>query len=136
MTTVYHTPLVASPKAAANAATFNSVFAELDTAIGQAGGGSAATEAYLRANWAAALANITTVNSYHGTYDQLITSAEVEWPDGSTGTYTATSFDATWEEVTAWNLDHDDSGGNIAYAGLVRNASGQITTPATPTYTP
>lgn len=128
MTTNYHTPIPSSPKQAAYAATFNSVYSELDTAIGLAGGGANASDNYIYAAFQAALARMSGNPTYDAVYTDVIKTVNVTWPDGSAGVYTAVTINATWEEPTVWTLTHVDSGKTLTASGLVRNAAGQITT--------
>ena len=130
MTTAYHTAI--SNGAVANASTVNTPLSALDTAIGLAGGGSGATEAYLLANFDAALSRPTSTPTYHGTYTNVIASMPVLWPDGSVGAYTATVINSTWEEATTWTLTHVDSSKTLRSQGLARDSNGLITTQ--PTY--
>lgn len=128
MTTNYHTAIISIPKQKANASTINSPLSELDTAIGLGGGGADATDAYILANFEAALAHMSSSPGYDVVYTDVIEVAAVIWPDGSAGVYTAVTIDATWLEPTEWTLTHADSGKTLTASGLVRNAAGQITT--------
>jgi len=135
VTTVYHTPIPSSPKQPANAATFNAPLGELDAAIGLAGGGADASDAYLLDNFLAAYLHPSAAPTYDVTYTDVVKTVAVLWPDGSAGVYTAVTIDATWLEPTQWTITHADSGKTLTASGLVRNASGQITTPYTYTVT-
>ena len=126
MTTDYHVAIATG--AAANAATFNTPLSALDTAIGNLGGGADATSDYIYAAWPAALSRFAGAPTYDVTYTDVVASASIFWPDGSAGTYTATTIDATWLEATAFTLTHTDSGLTLTGTGMVRNAAGQITT--------
>lgn len=96
------------------------------------GGGITVTpEAYLLANWAAALERFNGAPTAHGTYADMIGSANVIWPDGAAGVYTAVTIDATWLETTHWTLTHAALGLTLTFSGLARNADGFITTPGT-----
>ncbi len=64
-------------------------------------------------------------------YPDLIGSANVIWPDGSNGVYTAVTVNATWLEATHWTLTHVVLGLTLTFSGLVRDANGFITTPGT-----
>lgn len=68
------------------------------------------------------------VPTYHGTYTDLIIGGTVQWPDGSAGTFTATSVNATWRLVDAFTVSHTDSGLTVTQAAVTRSADGQITT--------
>jgi hypothetical protein len=122
MTTNYHTEIVRG--AAANASTFNSPLAELDEAITNLVGGGSVTDQTL-AEWvegedfeATALTRNTA---------GVVTSATVKWPDGSAGTFTATTVNGTWDAIDAYTITHTDSGKTVTQAAVTRDANGNIT---------
>lgn len=130
MTTYFHTPIAYN--ADADSAVVNAPIAQLDEAVSKQGGGTAARTNYLLAHWAAALERLNGAPTAHGTYPDLIGSANVIWPDGSAGAYTVTAVDANWIVVTGFTLTHAQSGRTLTYSGLVLNSTtGFITTPAT-----
>ena len=129
MTTQFHD--VIATGAAANASVFNAPLSQLDTAIGNLGGGADATSDYIYATWPAALSRFAGVPTYDGPYTDVVSTLAIVWPDGSAGTYTATAIDSVWLEATAFTLTHADSGLTLTGTGLVRNAAGQITTKMT-----
>ena len=135
MTTNYHTPIPSSPPQNADAATFNSVYGELDQAVTLGGGGSNATDYYILGNFLDALSDFRGNPTYDVTYTDVIKTVAVYWPDLSEGTYTAVTIDGTWLEPTEWTLTHVASGKTLTSSGLVRNAAGQITTNPTLTIT-
>ena len=135
MTTNYHTPIPSSPPQDADAATFNSVYSELDTALTLLGGGSSATDYFILAHFLGALANMRGNPTYDAVYTDVVETVNVYWPDLSEGTYTAVTIDGTWLEPTEWTLTHVASGKTLTSSGLVRNAAGQITTKPTLTIT-
>ena len=55
------------------------------------------------------------------------TSAVVEWPDGSAGTYTATDYNTTHEVYDGYTISHTASGKTVTQAAVTRNADGAIT---------
>ena len=128
MTTNYHTPIPSSPPQNADAATFNSVYGELDQAVTLGGGGSNATDYYILGNFLDALSDFRGNPTYDVTYTDVIKTVNVAWPDSSTGVYTAVTIDATWLEPTEFTVTHVLSGLTLTGSGLVRNAAGQITT--------
>lgn len=124
MTTNYHTAIPSSPKQAAGAATFNSRLSDLDTAIGLGGGGADATATVLKA-WVESGAYQMTIITPDS--DKVISSATVKWPDGSSGTFTRTSKNATWVAVDAYTITHVDSGQIVTQPAVTRDSSGTIT---------
>lgn len=66
--------------------------------------------------------------TYDATYTTVISSATVQWPDGSAGTFTTTSIDGTWEAIDAFTITHDDTGLTVTQAAVTRNAAGYVTT--------
>lgn len=124
MSQIFHTPIpFGSP---ANAVTFNSVYEELDYAVGIQGGGVNATNNYLLNCWMAALNRMTSVTT---DVNGLITNADVIWPDGSTGEYEVLDTDPVWLEATAWRITHFSSGKTLSFSGLTRDINGRILTP-------
>ncbi len=100
-------------------------------AMDPGGGIVVSSEGYILGNWAAALERLNGAPTPHGTYPDLIGSANVIWPDGSNGVYTAVTVNATWLEATHWTLTHVVLGLTLTFSGLVRDANGFITTPGT-----
>lgn len=125
MSTVYHTAIATG--AAANASTFNTPLGALDAAIGNAGGGSGATAAILKAWTSGECFELTSI-TYDGTYTQVVSTATVKWPDGSAGTFTTTNINTTWEAIDAYTISHTDSGKTVTQSLVTRNADGRITT--------
>lgn len=125
MTTDYHTAI--STGAAANAATFNTPLAALDAAVGDWGGGANITDEVLK-GWAVAGAFKMTSKTPDTTYPNVVASATVVWPDGSAGTFTATSINGEWEAVDAYTITHTDSGLTVTQSAVTRDANGVATT--------
>ena len=91
-----------------------------------AGGGEVLTENQRLASWAeggAYEATSVTRNS-----DGVATEATVKWPDGSAGTFTATTIDSEWNAVNAYTISHTDSGKTVTQAAVTRNSDGAVTT--------
>ena len=63
------------------------------------------------------------------TYDEtgVILSADIKWPDGSSGTYTRTSKSAEWNMVDAYMVTHDTSGATVSQPLMTRDAYGNVT---------
>ena len=59
--------------------------------------------------------------------DGVITTASVVWPDGSTGTFTRTTKNATFLTIDAYTVTHVSSGKTITQAAVTRDASGNVT---------
>lgn len=136
--------------AAANAATVNSPLSQLDTAIGTLAslpttaktslvasiaelyatvitGGANITAAQLK-EWTEAGAYEITAVTYSTTYLSVVSTATVKWPDGSAGTFTATTINATFEAIDAYTISHTASGLTVTQAAVTRNTDGSVTT--------
>lgn len=122
MTTNYHTPIAFA--AAADSAVVNAPLSALDTAITGLAGGAAVANATLIA-WAEAEAYQAI--SLTRDEDGVVSGATVLWPDGSAGTLTRTSKNATWLAVDAYTLTHAASGKTVTQAAVTRNADGAVT---------
>lgn len=123
MTTDYHTAITTG--AAANAATFNSPLAAIDAAVGKLGGGAGATAEVLK-GWAEGELYETTAVTWDS--DGVVSSATVKWPDGSAGTFTRTSKNATWLAIDAYTITHALSGQTVTQAAVTRDAAtGNVT---------
>jgi len=59
--------------------------------------------------------------------DGRITSATVKWPDGSSGVFTATNWNATHEVYDGYTITHADSSKTVTQAAVTRNAEGAVT---------
>lgn len=94
--------------------------------ISDAPGGTLATDQQL-ISWTESAAYELTAITYHGTYTTVVATATAKWPDGSAGTWTATTIDATWEAVNAYTISHTLSGKTVTQAAVTRNADGNIT---------
>ncbi|OWL95087.1 hypothetical protein CBQ26_13630 [Deinococcus indicus] len=58
--------------------------------------------------------------------DGLVTTATVTWPDGSTGTLTATNYNATHSVYDGFTVTHA-SGKTVTQAAVTRDSSGAVT---------
>lgn len=56
--------------------------------------------------------------------NDVITSATVKWPDGSAGTFTATTINSTSHLIDAFTVTHTASGKTVTQAAVTRNADG------------
>lgn len=83
--------------------------------------------------WTYDIFDMLTSVSYHATYIYVPSSATINWPDGSSGTYTTTAYDATNEEWSSFTATHTDSGKTVTQSAVTRNSNGQITTRPTMT---
>ncbi len=72
------------------------------------------------------------------TYDSdgVVTTATVLWPDGSAGTFTTVTKNATFLTIDAFTVTHTTSGKTITQALVTRSASGQVTVKPALTITP
>lgn len=59
--------------------------------------------------------------------DGVITTASVSWPDGSTGTFTRTTKNATFLTIDAYTVTHTDSGKTVTQPAVTRDSSGNVT---------
>lgn len=59
--------------------------------------------------------------------DGVVTTATVKWPDGSAGTFTTVTKNATFLTIDAFTISHTDSGKTVTQALVTRNVSGQLT---------
>lgn len=75
--------------------------------------------------WAASEAYA--INSATRDSDGVITTASVVWPDGSTGTFTRTTKNATFLTIDAYTVTHAASGKTVTQAAVTRDASGNVT---------
>lgn len=122
MSTNYHTAI--STGAAANASTVETPLAALDQALTNLHGGAAAPDDVLKA-WAEAEAYELTAITRDA--DGVPTTATVKWPDGSAGTFTTVTKNATWLAVDAYTITHTASSKTVTQAAVTRDASGDIT---------
>lgn len=60
--------------------------------------------------------------------DGVVTTATVQWPDASAGTFTTTTKDTTWLAVNAYTISHTASGKTVTQAAVTRAADGSIST--------
>ncbi len=59
--------------------------------------------------------------------DGVITVASITWPDGSPGTLTRTSKNATFMAVDAYTITHTRSGKTVTQSAVTRDADGSVT---------
>lgn len=58
--------------------------------------------------------------------DGVITAADVTWPDGSAGVFTATTVNATWKAIDAYTVTHVATSKTVTQAAVTRNGSGEV----------
>jgi hypothetical protein len=75
--------------------------------------------------WALAEAYVETDPTYDS--NLWIASSPVEWPDGSSGTYTTTAKDSTLGIPISWTITHIDSGKTVTQPTITLNSNGQVT---------
>ena len=122
MTTYFHTAITTG--AAANAAVINAPLAALDAVLYAAGGGATASPATLK-QWTEGLCYELTAITRDA--DGTVASATAKWPDGSAGTFTRTSKNATWLAVDAYTITHAASSKTVTQAAVTRDGNGDIT---------
>ena len=59
--------------------------------------------------------------------DGVITTATVAWPDGSAGTFTRTTKNATFLTIDAYTVTHTDSGKTVTQTAVTRDSNGNVT---------
>lgn len=59
--------------------------------------------------------------------DNVITTATVKWPDGSAGTFTTVTKDATWLAINAYTITHTTSSKTVTQTAVTRDGSGNVT---------
>lgn len=59
--------------------------------------------------------------------DGVITTATVSWPDGSAGTFTRTTKNATFLTIDAYTVTHTDSAKTVTQAAVTRDSNGNVT---------
>lgn len=122
MSTYLHTAITTG--AAANAAVINAPLGQLDAVMYAAGGGATVSPAVLK-QWTEGLCYEMTAITRDG--DGTVSAATVKWPDGSAGTFTRTSKNATWLAVDAYTITHTVSGSTVVQSAVTRNAAGDVT---------
>jgi hypothetical protein len=94
----------------------------------QTSAATANTTSVLLRDWTEGESYEMTSITYDGTYTSVVSSATVKWPDGSTGTFTTTTINATWVAIDAYTVSHTDSGLTVTQSAVTRNGAGNITT--------
>jgi hypothetical protein len=117
----YHTAVALG--AFANAAIVDAPDGQLDQAITNLHGGASVPDDVLK-EWTAGEDFEITAAGYD--VDEVVTTATVKWPDGSAGTFTTTSKNATWLAIDAFTITHTTSGKTVTQAAVTRNANGSI----------
>ena len=87
-------------------------------------GSSAVTDAKLK-EWTEGGDYEITAATYDA--DNVITTATVKWPDGSAGTFTMTSKDATWLAINAYTITHTIASKTVTQATVTRDSNGNVT---------
>lgn len=102
----------------------NELDADVSSLVGLLGG-AGVSDAQLKA-W-------TEAGSYEPTSitwdsDGVVTTATVQWPDASAGTFTTTTKNTTWLAVDAYTITHADSSQTVTQAAVTRDSNGNVTT--------
>lgn len=98
--------------------------AALDQAITNLHGGANVTDDTLK-GWTEGENYELTSITRNG--DGVITSATAKWPDGTSGTFTATTVNGTWLGIDAYTVTHAASGKIVTQTVVTRNADGDVT---------
>lgn len=79
----------------------------------------------------------TLTEAWAGTFtrdgNDTVTSAAVVWPDGSAGTFTTVTINATFLAIDAFTVSHTNSGLTVTQAAVTRNSNGAVTVRPIPT---
>jgi hypothetical protein len=59
--------------------------------------------------------------------NDVVTTTDVVWPDGSAGVFTTTATDPGSGAIDAYTITHVDSGKTVTQAAVTRNADGAVT---------
>lgn len=65
--------------------------------------------------------------------DNVVTSASISWPDGSSGTFTTVTINATHLAIDAFTVSHTVSGLTVTQSAVTRNSDGAVTVRPFPT---
>lgn len=76
--------------------------------------------------WCANVMQYVTARTYAADGLEL-QSGTLAWPDGSAGTLTVVSWNASWYDVDSWTATHSDSSKTVTLATVTRNTVGEIT---------
>lgn len=57
--------------------------------------------------------------------DRIVSSATVQWPDGSAGVWTGTNKNPTFLYYDGWTLTHANSGKTVTQPPVTRNEDGE-----------
>ncbi len=75
-----------------------------------------------------ALSEAYTVLSATRNTNNVVTTASVKWPDGTTGTFIATTINTTFNAIDAYTITYDsDPVKTITQSAVTRNSSGAVT---------
>lgn len=132
MTTNYHDAILEIPNQLADAALWNTRLSDLDTqitantaAIALLGGSGATVSDAQLTEWTEGEDYELTAATYDA--DNVVTTATAKWPDGSAGTFTTVTKDATWLAINAYTISHAASSKTVTQAAVTRDANGNIT---------
>lgn len=103
------------------AAELNDRFDELDAFIG-----GTTIEDQTLIEWAEAEAYEMTSITWDS--DFVVSSATVQWPDGSAGTFTRTTKNTTWLAIDAYTVTHTNSGKTVTQSAVTRDGDGNVFT--------
>lgn len=112
-------------------AVFGQLIVQGDITYDNAGGAPLATTTITNTLRAWTLAEIWGISTAAYDTDQVLTSATVLWPDGTSGTLTRTAKDATHLTISAFTVTYGAL--TVTQSTIVRNASGNVTSRPLPT---
>jgi hypothetical protein len=101
---------------------FTSINANFTELYKATGGSTTATNQWLLANLPSIQYTAITRDS-----DNVVSSATVVWPDGSSGTFTRTAKNATFLTVDAYTVTHTASSHTLTQGAVTRDSFGNIT---------
>lgn len=88
-------------------------------------GGSTVTAQQLK-DWTEGGAYEILTITYDTNYTDVVSTATVKWPDGSTGTFTTTTLNITFLSVDAYTVTHTTSAKTVTQAAVTRDDDGKV----------
>lgn len=77
--------------------------------------------------WTEAEAFEITSATYDATYNTVISTGVVKWPDSSAGTFTTTDINEDWWAIDAFTITHTTGSKTVTQTAVTRNANGSVT---------
>lgn len=90
--------------------------------------GSSSVTAQQLKDWTEAESYEVLAITYSTNYPDVVASATLKWPDGSAGTFTSTTINASFICVDAYTVSHTASSKTVTQAAVTRDSEGKVTT--------